>query len=277
MIVKQCVLCAHKKLKLVFKRQFYEIVQCQKCSFAMLKNYPILQETKKIYQKEYFNDKISPEFLFDAQKKITIIKDYLSPSDKILDFGCGTGNFIKIAKKNHFSLFGYDISNYAAKIVSKKYHIPCFSSNLSYKTFKKGYFDAITCFDVIEHAPNFKKIIDFFYLWLKPQGLLFLTTPNIKGWDAKIFGRFWYGYQKIPEHINYFSPQSISFLIEKSGFKILKIKNWGFVRSIDFILNRFNQNNFFIKFMKKITKFLKINKKIFFFPLTDMIIIAKKI
>lgn len=277
-MINQCLLCGNKKLKTIFKKEFQEIVQCLSCSFGMLKNYPSLQETKKIYQKDYFDNKKSPDFPADARKKFSFIKGYLKPNAKVLDFGCGLGDFISVLKKEKFKPYGYDLSSLAAKFVTKKYQIPCLSSSIDSQSFLKDFFDAITCFDVIEHAPNFKTIINFFRGWLKPKGYLFITTPNLYSWDAKVLGPFWYGFKKIPEHINYFSPKSIKMLLEDKTFKIVKIKTWGFVRTIDFLLNHLdNQSSFLIKSMKKITAFFKINKKLVYLPMTDMMVVAQKL
>lgn len=278
MIINQCLLCGSKNFKTIFKKNAQEILQCRTCSFAMLKNYPSLQETKKIYQKDYFDNKKTLDFPADAQKKFNFIKRYLKPKVKVLDFGCGLGDFIGVIKKEKFKPYGYDLSSSAAEFVRKKYRIPCLSSSIDLQSFPKDFFDAITCFDVIEHAPNFKTIMNFFGIWLKPKGYLFITTPNLYSWDAKVFRSAWYGFKKIPEHINYFSPKTIKILLEGRNFKIVKIKTWGFVRSIDFLLNHFeDQNSFLIKSLKKIAGFFKINNKLVYLPMIDMIVVAQKL
>lgn len=278
MIINQCLLCGNKNFKTIFKKNTQEILQCQNCSFAMLRNYPSLQETKKIYQGDYFNNKKSPDFQADAQKKFNFVKSYLQFKAKVLDFGCGLGDFIGILKKERFKPYGYDLSPSAAKFVKEKYQVPCLSSSVNSQSFPKDFFDAITCFDVIEHAPNFKTIINFFGTWLKPKGYLFITTPDLNSWDAKVFGPFWYGFKKIPEHINYFSPKTIKMTLESKEFKILKIQTWGFVRSVEFLLNNFgNQNSFLIKSLKKIADFFKINKKLIYLPMTDMMVVTQKL
>lgn len=103
---------------------------------------------------------------------------------------------------------------------------------------KKNYFDGIVCFDVLEHIVNFQQVIGFFSFWLKKGGYLFITTPKIQSFERRILGRFWYGFKKIPEHINYFSPQSMKIILEDNSFEIIKIKPFGFVRSLDFLLNQ---------------------------------------
>ena len=104
--------------------------------------------------------------------------------------------------------------------------------------------------------------------WLKKGGLIFITTPNIESWDARLLGRYWYGFKKIPEHVNYFSPESIGKVLNNNGFSDIKILSWGFKRSLSFLLNKGLG-------ITKVPKFLK--KFSLFIPGIDMMVVAKKV
>ena len=159
-----------------------------------------------------------------------------------------------------------DLSSYSAKHVFKNYKIKVKTEDIKNNSYEENSLDAVTCFDTIEHVSDFADITGYFNRWIKKGGFLFITTPNTKGWDARVFGKKWYGYTKIPEHLNYFSPENISVLLKKNGFEVEKIiPNWGFVRSLEFI-----------------TGYLKIKtvslKNIFLtVPMTDMMVVAKNV
>ena len=143
---------------------------------------------------------------------------------------------------------------------------------------------------MIEHVDRFLELIGLFNYWIKPGGRIFITTPNICSFDAKIFQKKWYGFSKIPQHVNYFSPQSLRLTLEQKGFQNIKIKNWGFCRSIEFIIQNLSpqqsswsktlidhkKSSILTKGLLSLTRLFKINKKEVFLPVIEMIGIAQK-
>lgn len=243
----------------------------------MLWEYPTPQDTTSLYHDAYFGDKRSGAFLDDARRKFSVFRRLVEPGSRILDFGCGLGDFIRVCSENQYDVFGYDISSYAAQFVRKRYGVPVTSSTLRKNLFKKEFFDAIVSYDVLEHVPNFKELTTFFHHWLKSGSLLMLTTPNIESWDARIFGRYWYGFSKIPEHINYFSPHSITLLLESNGFVDVRIRTHGFVRSLGFLAQKAFRG--YPKVRHGLIAFLKacnLDDKSLYLPMTDMMIVVRK-
>lgn len=271
----RCPVCLDKKYKILQNNKCGLVWQCQHCLFGFLKERATEKKLKSIYQEHYFDDKKSTQYQGDAQHKFTFIEKYLPKNAKILDFGCGLGDFISICLKKNRQVYGYDISSYAARFAAKKYKIKVLSKNASLGLFPVNYFDAIVCFDVIEHLTNFKDIISYFYRWLKPNGYLFITTPNISSWDAQLLGNKWYGFSKKRQHINFFSEKSIKIIFRQLKFNIILVKQWGFVRSIDFIVNKIKSQSI-KRHISSICRLLKIENKNIFFPMIDIFIIGQK-
>jgi len=105
----------------------------------------------------------------DAAKKFEFLQKYLPKNTKVLDFGCGTGDFIKVAKEQQYQCWGYDISKYAAQFVSKKYAVPVVTKKLSKSLFKPNTFDCIVMFDTIEHILDIDLLLNCLNLWLKKR------------------------------------------------------------------------------------------------------------
>ena len=141
--------------------------------------------------------------------------------------------------------------------MDKKYGVLVKTGQVEANTYAPSSFDLITCFDVIEHIPDFVETLLRLFSWLAPGGRLILTTPNLESWDRKVFGKHWYGFTKLPQHILYFSPRTIHRTLQKAGFTDVFTQQWGFVRSLGF--------PFKVSFPPYI-----------FFPMIDMIAVAKK-
>ena len=272
-----CLICQNQKLFKVYEQGSYRIMKCPNCGFGVLDPYPTIEQANTIYSPDYFDDKKSPDFIKDATRKYNYVNKHLQASSKILYFGGGVGDFVGVAKKGGYQLYAYDVSTYAMEHVHKTFNIPTYTPPLSVDLFSKSQFDAIVAFDVIEHLPNFREVLNFFYVWLteksepKQSGKLFMTMPNIDSWDTKLMGKYSYGYKKIPQHINYFSPQSISIVAKEAGFTVDEIKLLGFERSLDFVFSKLK-----LERLRHITHQLGIANLTFYYPMHDMMVSLSK-
>jgi 2-polyprenyl-3-methyl-5-hydroxy-6-metoxy-1,4-benzoquinol methylase len=82
--------------------------------------------------------------------------------------------------------------------------------------------DVMTNFELIEHLfwpPDFLRQC---WLTLEKRGVLILTTPNIKGFDLLVLGKLSDSIGA-PNHLNYFHPNSLSRLLQRTGFEILEV------------------------------------------------------
>jgi ubiquinone biosynthesis O-methyltransferase len=163
---------------------------------------------------------------------------------KILDVGCGVGSLSLYLAKQGATVTGVDVSKRAIKIAeqARKYN------GLKKLTFKhqqlkdvSGKFDLIICTEVIEHIPDDTAFAKQLFVKLKPGGFLFLTTPLqsaplhklglLKKWDVEV------------GHLRRYTPQSITELLQKTGFTIEKteliegiVRNWLFTIGWGFLL-----------------------------------------
>lgn len=83
-------------------------------------------------------------------------------------------------------------------------------------------FDHIFMVAVIEHLLDPVGVVDRLKWYLKPRrGRLIITTPNAKGWRARISGTKWHEAQN-PTHINLFSPTSLEILLRRAGYRNMR-------------------------------------------------------
>jgi SAM-dependent methyltransferase len=105
---------------------------------------------------------------------------------RILDIDCRTGNgsafFAKKNKNCHFT--GLAVSPLFQSLAQKTFDAGNVSGNTGVfeslpLTFDDSSFDAILCYETIEHMPCPEDFVEELARVLKPGGLLVLTTPNI--------------------------------------------------------------------------------------------------
>ncbi|GAA3656109.1 class I SAM-dependent methyltransferase [Flavivirga jejuensis] len=157
------------------------------------------------------------------KKKLKLINSFsFSTNKKLLDIGCGTGDFLQIAQQNNWKVFGIEPNEKARKITNKKTNNAAFETEQLFK-FDAESFDVITLWHVLEHLPNLEEHITIIKKLLKPNGTIIIAVPNYKCYDAKYYKSFWAAYD-VPRHLWHFNKTSISKLISKVSMKVIKIK-----------------------------------------------------
>jgi len=82
-------------------------------------------------------------------------------------------------------------------------------------------FDVIAAYEVLEHIYNPGAFIDTTRKFLKPGGLLVLSCPNAEGFDVQTLGPVSDTIDH--EHLNYFTPGSITRLLEARGMGVHEV------------------------------------------------------
>ena len=98
--------------------------------------------------------------------------------------------------------------------------------------FPKESFDYIIMKEVLEHIPNYKRVLKKCSIWIKRGGKLIIIVPNGDSLWQRIFSKNWYGYD-VPRHVCTYNPKSIKILLEKMGFRINQIRKYDLPYMID--------------------------------------------
>ncbi|MDI6735930.1 MAG: class I SAM-dependent methyltransferase [bacterium] len=241
---RPCNLCAGEEIKLLWIKDGYEIVQCQHCHLIFTQT---ILDDEGFYSEDFFVGKdqliagytdytqdreiLGPEL----KRRLTRIKEFVK-GGRLLDVGCALGFFLD-ETRDDFETFGVEISRFAAEYAREKLGLQVIQGRFLDTEFEPESFDCITFWDVIEHLPdptlNLKKAFNL----LKPDGLLVLSTGDIGSFGARLMGRHWHLLLP-PQHIYYFSQETIKKLLEKTGFEVIEIKYWGKVMTLTHFVRR---------------------------------------
>ena len=152
---------------------------------------------------------------------------------KVLEVGCGAGQFISAFKreKSSWNCYGVDISEKAISEARKKndgvrYDLVKDDNSLPYPD---NYFSAVLIFDVLEHVNSPENVLREIFRVLKPGGLFYCFVPcetdKLSFWRYLRFS-FWNDLTRLyAGHINRWSRKEWLDIFLKTGFKI-KYKNY---------------------------------------------------
>ncbi len=152
------------------------------------------------------------------KRKLKLINAFDTEGKQILDFGCGTGDFLKVCKNDGWQITGVEPNEKARSIAKENTNATIYSTD-DLNLLQNNSFDVITLWHVLEHLPDLENHINLIKRLLKPNGKLVLALPNYKSYDAAFYKKYWAAYD-VPRHLWHFSKESIPKLFSGFGFKL---------------------------------------------------------
>ncbi|MDA1267629.1 MAG: class I SAM-dependent methyltransferase [Bacteroidetes bacterium] len=154
------------------------------------------------------------------RRKLELING-LTKSRSLLDYGCGTGEFLQEAKRQRWIVRGIEPSEKARTQAIKK--LPSGVVETLSEVPELEAYDVVTLFHVLEHIHRLRDTINKITSHLKSNGYLVIAVPNPESPDAKHYDKDWAGYD-VPRHLYHFSRQSISIFQEQFELELVRVE-----------------------------------------------------
>ncbi len=231
--LESCPICSHTKFENYLICEDYSVsgesfalVKCDKCKLVFTNPRPSLSILPNYYKSEEYishTDKgNSPlNILYKLVRKYTLswkfnlIQKYAKPGT-LLDYGCGTGDFLLKASRKDWVTFGLEPDKEARKIAQAKNEKQIHESIADLKE----KVDVITAWHVIEHVYDLLDTLKKLKDKMNKGGYIFLAVPNHKSFDATFYNAYWAAYD-VPRHLYHFDQESMSYLIKKLKFELM--------------------------------------------------------
>jgi 2-polyprenyl-3-methyl-5-hydroxy-6-metoxy-1,4-benzoquinol methylase len=217
----------------------YQLLRCSSCSLVWLDDPPRPDEMAAHYGADY--DRViqaagesSPDKWEERRKTIAHYKS----GGALLDLGCSSGSFLASLDRGSWNGYGIEMSSDCAKRAEATSGARVFVGDILEAPFPTESFDVITCFDVLEHVYEPRKVLEKVRQWLKPNGIFYVLVPNIEAAEARFFRSYWYALE-LPRHLSHFSPKSLRYLAKLSGLEEVSVathRNSAFARSLHYIV-----------------------------------------
>lgn len=164
-----------------------------------------------------------PVYLF-LDAKIRHIGVLNKHKNRLLDIGCGNGDFLVFAKDLGWDVMGLDVDTGAVNsALSKGVHVQLGGIESLHK---EDMFDMITLNHVIEHVYNPVELIQECYKHLNPGGKLWIESPNIESIGLNVYKKYWRGLEP-PRHLILYNIPVLSKLLSDTGFLHINQKTHG--------------------------------------------------
>ncbi len=147
---------------------------------------------------------------------------------KILDTGCGTGEFFPLLKE-YGKVQGIDTAEEAVESCQKRDYQTAFGSILNIP-FPENTFNLVLALDVIEHIEDDFLAVQELNRVTKPNGLIFITVPA--------YQFLWSGHDEVNEHKRRYTATRLKKLGESNRLKLIKLSYFNTFLAIPIILIR---------------------------------------
>ncbi|MFH1454927.1 MAG: class I SAM-dependent methyltransferase [bacterium] len=159
------------------------------------------------------------------------VADYIIGNNcKVLDFGCGSAEFLSLLKKRNFETWGVEPVKEIADIATGKIdRILNETAESAMAYLPNNYFDYITFNDVLEHLEDPWNILRQSSVKLNKEGKLVASIPNVRFYTNLLnllFRKDWkYENAGILDktHLRFFTKKSMIRLFSDSGYTIEKV------------------------------------------------------
>ncbi len=169
---------------------------------------------------------------------------------RVLDIGCGTGNFLSWAKKKGWDVYGIDFDRNAVRAATEVFGLP----NVSVATLAEfvdshpdlmGSFDLVAFFDVFEHIDNHNEFAALVSRLVKSEGYIAMSMPyrggarwlqpndlpprHLTRWNRASLAGFWGRHGFNTRYIKR-APSTFDAILMKFRFKYGKAFSFGLVQ-----------------------------------------------
>lgn len=236
--LSSCPICKCSELKEALPvsdhfltQEIFNVVECSSCGYCFTNPRPNQGSIGRYYQsKDYISHSNSSQGLQDtlyqlARKwalgtKYKLVNSY-QPQGRVLDIGCGTGEFL-----SHLMSRGYLVEGVEPEVKAREQAIANYSIAVVpsvEQVANKEYYQVITMWHVLEHVPDVRATFKKLFALLADRGILIIAVPDRDSWDNHHYGTQWAAWD-VPRHLSHFRRRDMHRLLQEHGFELLSTK-----------------------------------------------------
>ena len=207
----------------------FQIVKCAECGLLFTNPRPTKLEIGPYYESpDYISHSNSKKGLINniyqwvrnraIKEKLALVHKFSGKRDtiKLLDIGCGTGEFLASAKASGMQTKGIEPST-AAREQAIRNHQLNVEGEEGLEKLTESY-DVITLWHVLEHVHDLRVRVQKIAGILNNRGVAIIAVPNPNSADRNTYNKEWAAWD-VPRHLYHFTPATIKRLFNDFSLK----------------------------------------------------------
>jgi len=233
-----CFVCGGARHKRFFSAAGFDFWRCRECGVVRMNPLPKPSGAGEDYQgfdlatyKKFMETFRVPQY----ERDIDWMRKQ-GATGRLLDIGCGTGEFLDVAARSGFAVTGIEPSPTASEIASKRHSI--IRGEFLDLDLAGRRFDTVTLWSVLEHVLNPADVLSRISSLTEPGGILALRVPDVRGLlpgIARTIHRLTFGRISGPlkvlyqldwhyKHYTGFDRRTLVRAVENAGFSVLSVR-----------------------------------------------------
>jgi 2-polyprenyl-3-methyl-5-hydroxy-6-metoxy-1,4-benzoquinol methylase len=149
------------------------------------------------------------------------------PRARVLDIGCGMGEFLGALTGTKFERVGLEPNPYAAQWVREHLGIEVVEGLYGTGRFAPASFDVIVATQVLEHVADPREFLSAAFQHLRPRGMLVIDVPSYN--NPRFLAYRLTGYRRVVQtefiasHLFYYTRPTLAQLVREAGFRVERI------------------------------------------------------
>ena len=234
-----CQVCGSREHETEFTEDPFAVRRCTRCSFVYVSPRYSDESIHTLYDEDYWQSDSpktkgyakyadeAPLYLKTFERRLRFVRKYVPEHGKILDVGCAAGYFLRVMREHGYDGYGVEVSAAIASEAQRhlgedRVHVGMLHEVPDDERYRRGSFDLVTMWDVVEHVPDPQELLRQARAMLKPGGMLILETQNVDSRFAKFLGPKWHHF-KHEEHIYHFNQATIRRALDQAGFDVTQL------------------------------------------------------
>jgi SAM-dependent methyltransferase len=244
-----CPVCGSSRSGFRHRVKGYAYLSCGRCGAVRVAPFPAPEEAARWYRienyfahedkdvgyRDYLSRQADIQKTFAGRNRLLRRRVDLAGKD-VLEIGCGPGFYPATLRPYAIrSYLGLDLNPLAVEALRRR-GFKGFAGGVE-ELDEESHFDIAVFFDVFEHILNPNAFLAAVNRRLRPNGIIFFTTPSTGSLLARLSGRRWVSYI-VPQHVVLYNEPSLRWILDRHGFEILDMK-WDRQRAnLPFLMDR---------------------------------------
>ena len=220
-----CALCGQRQYITVGTRdrdgRRLRTVMCECCGLVWTNPRPSDEDVDRYYARNYRADyahRRAPSTrkvlrgLMGADERRRALQPRLAASNRVLDVGCGAGEFVYLLRRQGVDAAGIEPGEEYADFSRQVLGVPIQTATVDSAIVEPASQDLVTMFHMLEHVADPRRVLTAVRGWLRVGGFLVVEVPNVESTAQAPHHRFHFA------HLYSFSPATLTALGESVGF-----------------------------------------------------------
>lgn len=237
--VRSCPLCGAAQARQLLRTdqrsttgEQYRIVECVECSLRYTRPFPTREELEDLYKDDYiiYHTVVdTPSATTWRQRAVDFLTSLFVRSlmwdrrraltgrspGRILDVGCGNGDFLAFLRRHGWDVYGTEFSAAACEMARAR-GIKVHQGSLTSSGYPDEYFDVVTLWHVLEHVEYPASELAEARRLLRDDGLLIVEVPNSACLTFRLCKERWF-LLEVPQHVQHFTPATLDRILRQAA------------------------------------------------------------